>query len=118
MARINIPPLHVSRLECRTQIDSWANGESMENADRDQRERHNTKFLKATFKRFQNEIMEYYRAGDTLEDQFQRLEEIRQALTEIGFTDGEKIYTIAPNIDSELRKTCPQGLRCVCGTCQ
>ena len=124
MARINIPPIHVARFECRNQIDNWAKSESSEStegADHDPRDRHNEKFLKGIFQAFQKVIMAYYHASSGHEDKFQRLEEIRQALTEIGFTDGNKTYTIAPQIvmtGRTHRKTCPKGQTCVCGTCQ
>lgn len=121
MARINIPPMHVSRVACRSEIDSLADDNSKEKATDDQMDRHDKKFLKAVFKAFRKQLMGYYYAGDSREERFHRLEEIRQTLTEIGFTDGSDTYTIAPIIDTSgpaLRKTCPKGMNCVCGTCQ
>jgi hypothetical protein len=82
-------------------------------------------FLNKILKAFQTKMLDYYSAGGNPEDKLQRLEEIRQALTEIGFTDGVDTYTIAPNSaltgptsQRPARKTCPQGQRCVCGVCQ
>jgi hypothetical protein len=59
---------------------------------------------------FQNKMKEYYKAGSTDEDRFQRLCEIRQALTEIGFEDGERIFTIAP-ISSVTRDALRDAIR-------
>lgn len=107
MPRINIPTIHVPTDQCRREIDAWANSE----------ETRNLAFFEEIFQAFQYNMREYYNAGATPEDRFQRLGEIRQAITEIGFTDGRRDFTIAPTIDSIGRKTCPEGEKCVGGAC-
>src|SRR5215475_8576337 len=66
---------------------------------------------------FQDKVKEYYKAGGTTEARSQRLDEIRQALIEIGFQDGESIYTIAPSRDVEGVPSCGTNEKYVNGAC-
>lgn len=94
MARININSNALTYDQLKEEIDLWANSE----------ETRNLAFINEICQAFQNRAEEYYKAGATIEDRSQRLEEIRQALIEIGFTDGERTFTIAA--DSNI---CPNG---------
>src|SRR5262245_36743775 len=85
MARIIIPTDTIPYDQLKEEIDYWFNSE----------DRRNLAFLEAICQAFQNRMREYYKAGDTLTDRSQRLEEIRQSLVEIGFTHGEHTFTIA-----------------------
>jgi hypothetical protein len=93
MARMNIKTDTMPYDQLKEEISNWFNSE----------DRRNLAFLKAICQAFQNRMEEYYKAGATLEDRSQRLEEIRRALIEIGFTHGEQTFTIA------ARGKCPGG---------
>src|SRR5262245_61971835 len=108
MANIKIPAVKMTREICRREIDAWANSEDT----------RNLAFLDAICQAFQNMVKEYYRTGLTPDDRFERLDDIRRALTEIGFKDGENIFTLAPKVDATGRKTCPAPLVCKCGACE
>ena len=101
MARITIQTNIMSYDQLKEEIYNWFDSEDM----------RNLAFLKAICQAFQNRMEEYYQAGATLEDRSQRLEEIRQALIEIGFTHGEQTFTIA------ARGKCPNGGRPTGGAC-
>jgi len=128
MPRINIPTIDVPPGESRREINEWAGSE----------ESPDLAYLDALCQAFQYKMKNYYNAGATPEDRFQRLDEIRKALTEICFEDGGHTFTIAPIIDMtggssggsvdrsgvggganhrHLRKNCPPGEDCVGGAC-
>ena len=115
MARKNTFSVAVPPEQLKKQIDLWAGSE----------ERRNIAFLKAICQEFQNKMEEYYRAGATPEARLPRLDEVCQALIEIGFTDGERTFTIAAPFDplpthwEELVQGagCPETRSCLRGAC-
>jgi hypothetical protein len=108
MAHIKIPAVEMTRAICRREIDEWANSEDT----------RNLAFLDVVCQAFQNMVKEYYRTGPTPENRFERLDDIRRAITEIGFKDGGHFFTLAPKVDPEGRKNCDPPLQCKCGFCQ
>ena len=84
MDRIKIPTIELPTDLLKREIDRWSNHKETGEID----------FLKSMCQSFSNVAEEFYNAG-TPKDRLKRLEHIRQALVEIGFKDGERIFTIS-----------------------
>ncbi len=115
MARKHFPTIPMPHDLLKGEIDKWVKAE----------EGRNFAFLKAMCQAFQDKLEEYYQAGATPEDRLQRLEEICQSLIETGFTDGNRIFTIAAQYPTPVTRAedltkgagCPEGRECIRGAC-
>ena len=116
MARIKIESAAWTHEDLREEIDQWVSSE----------DERNITFIKSICQAVQAMVVEYYKDGATPENRSQRLEEIRQTLSEIGFEDGGRNFTIVPDVPkvpdsrSELVadiRVCPDGRQSIGGIC-